>query len=71
MCTRLSQHLLKQDSERNPGGDDFRWQPLSGETAALDDRVEADPFGARDTRSEFAECPTFLTLCHVSRLRLS
>ena len=52
---RLGQHLRRQHPEREAGIDDFGRQAVSGESAALDDRVEADVLGVANAVGEFAE----------------
>jgi hypothetical protein len=51
----LGQHLRRQNPEREPGIDDFVRQAVSGESGALDDRVEADLLGVANAVGEFGE----------------
>ncbi len=51
----LGQHLRGQHPEREPRIDDFVRQAVSGESAALDDRVEADLLGVANAIGEFGK----------------
>jgi hypothetical protein len=53
--TRLGEHLRRQYPERKPGIDDFVRQAVSGESPALDDRVEADLLGVANAVCELGE----------------
>jgi hypothetical protein len=53
--TRLGQHLRGHDPEGDPGIDDFVGQAVGGDSAALDDGVEADPLGVANALGKVGE----------------
>jgi hypothetical protein len=61
----LGQHLRRHHPEREAGIDDFVRQVVSGESTALDDRVEADLFGVVNAVGEFGEGLTVVEIWRV------